>query len=389
MNPGVPLASTAAQLMAKAREVTGIDRHDEEIGTPLEILVAAFNGESRLTARGAIEMERKLLRLLCNRLRLERDFERHPEIDEQVITTPVLLCGLPRTGTTKLQHVLAVTGDFNWLPLWQACNPALITGDRNESPQPRINDADAFWTWFNEASPEARRGHSFEALEPDEDTHIMEHCFVSSPFFAYSEVPSYMQWLTLQDPMLQFLYLRRTLKYLQWQGLQREGRPWVLKCPLNVSMQPQLREVFPDSALVMTHRDPKELVASSSSLMDSFHKPFTNHNGNHAALAEGFALQLDAHLANRTAHPELNLLDVHYRCVVHDIEATVAKIYQRIGIQFNSATSKCLRAWEAQHVQHRHGAHRYSLADYGFDEVALDSRFSGYLHLMRSLFASA
>ena len=129
------LRMSADEMMARAREITRIALIDEAAVEPLRILHAAYNTDACLHEQGAIAIEKKLLRLLCNRLRMQRDFARHPEITEVEIKNPTFVYGQLRSGTTKVQKLLAASGDFHYLPFWWTYNPSLLTGDRTESPQ--------------------------------------------------------------------------------------------------------------------------------------------------------------------------------------------------------------------------------------------------------------
>ena len=124
-----PLPLGPDALMALAREQTGITIDDEAAREPLRVL--------------------------------------HRSISEE---GPLFVIGSARTGTTKTQKCLADTGDFNFLPFWKAYNPALFSGERSESPQARIDEADAYCTWFDRQSPLTKTGHSFETHEPEEET---------------------------------------------------------------------------------------------------------------------------------------------------------------------------------------------------------------------------
>ena len=87
--------------MAMAREVTGVDIVDDDVVEPLTVLHRALSKErAQLDAEGARAFERKLRRLLVNRLRMQRDVQRHPEIAEQKLTGPLIVMGLARSGTT-------------------------------------------------------------------------------------------------------------------------------------------------------------------------------------------------------------------------------------------------------------------------------------------------
>ena len=116
--------------------MTGIDLADEEAHEPLTVLLRSLNEESGIDAEGARAYEAKFLRLLANRLRMKRDFARHPEIADQPIKGPLVIMGVARSGTTKLQKVLAASGDFNFLTFWQNFNWASDTGAPGEAARP-------------------------------------------------------------------------------------------------------------------------------------------------------------------------------------------------------------------------------------------------------------
>ena len=118
-------------------------------------------------------IEKKLLRLLCNRLRMQRDFAAHPEIADVEIKSPTFVYGQLRSGTTKVQKLLAASGDFLYLPFWWTFHPSLLTGERTESPQQRIDEASEYIRWFDAMSPAAKLGHRFQALKPEEESLIL------------------------------------------------------------------------------------------------------------------------------------------------------------------------------------------------------------------------
>src|SRR5689334_6107918 len=112
------MAFSVDALLKRAQQISGIGIEDSAAHEPLAVLVASLNDEARLSASGKVQMEARLLRILVNRLRMERDFRAHPEIGDQRVIEPLFVFGLPRSGTTKLQKLLSATGDFTALPMW-------------------------------------------------------------------------------------------------------------------------------------------------------------------------------------------------------------------------------------------------------------------------------
>lgn len=381
-----PLPLPPESLMALARQQTGIDLIDDEAVEPLTILHRSISTQGGLHEAGAIAQQEKLLRLLRNRLRMKRDWAAHPEIAEQVIERPLFIIGLARSGTTKTQKTLAFTGDFNFLPFWKCFNPALLSGDRRESPQARIDEAEIYCRWFDRLSPQTKTGHAFETHEPEEDTTLTEQCLIAPSFIGYSELPDYMNWMAGKPPTILFEFLRDALKYLQWQGLAQPGRKWLLKAPTYYGLEEAILSVFPDADFIMTHRTPLKTAPSSCRLIELFRIPFGHAPVNIPALLQGFTGMMELHIQNRNRLPNLRILDLSFDEVAQFTTHTAERIYAHAGLSFSQDAQKQIAAWEKANPQHAKGAFSYALEDYGFDKETLEREFAGYIGLMKRLF---
>ena len=386
MPGGVQIPFSAEDLSARARRITGIDIDDRDALEPLRIMLRSLNEESELHAAGAQALEERFVRILSNRLRMRRDFERHPEIAEQKIEAPVFLFGMARTGSTKTQKLFAASGDFNWLPYWKTVYPALLSGSRSESPQPRIDATEEFARWFDAASPDVRYAHPFETHEPEEDSAILEHSLRTPVCLGWSPYKSYLTWLVTQDMTAQFVYLRDSLKYLQWQGLAEPGRRWFLKSPLYTGLEAEVLKVFPDACLVMTHRHPSVTTPSGLRLLELFYKPYTRSRVDVDFYLAGQAAAAEAHLANRARMPELKLLDVDFRELVKSEDSVIQRIYEFCGIPLTDASRARMLKWSKENPQHKRGRHIYSLADFGLTEERIAAAFPGYAAFLRKTF---
>lgn len=386
---GHPIALSVDALMARAREITGIDIVDHEIVEPLTILHRALCEEACLHAEGARAQQDKLLRLLGNRLRMQRDFVAHPEIADEKIEAPLFVVGMARSGTTKTQKVLSASGDFNFLPFWKAWNWALLSGAREESPDARIRQADDYCRWFDAMSPDTKTGHSFETHEPEEDTTLNEGSLRTVSFMGYAELPSYVQWIAPQSALPMFTFLRDSLKYLQWQGLASASKKWLLKAPIYYGIEPELLQVFPDAKLVMTHRSPLQTVPSSCRLIEVFHQPFDEARLQPQMLAGGFAMQMARHLANRAAPGGLPILDLHFDEVNRAMDAAIEKIYAFVGLPLSDAARERMQRWGVDNPIHKKGEFRYSLEAFGLDETQIRHDFVDYLAFLDARFGSA
>lgn len=378
------LRMSAEQLLARARELTGIDLVDEAAIEPLAVLLSAYNTDACLHKEGVAAIKKKLLRLLCNRLRMQRDFAAHPEIADVEIKNPTFVYGQFRSGTTKVQKLLAATGDFLYLPFWWTYHPSLFTGKRTESPQLRMDEASEYIRWFDAMSPEARLGHRFQTLEPEEESLILEHSLVNGIYMAFYTMTSYMQWHATQSPAITIEYLRDMLKYLQWQS--GVNKPWVLKNPAWLGLEPFIIDVFPDANLVMTHRDPNQTMPSGFRLLDAFHAPFSDKKPEYEMLRAGQAMALEQHVMNRQTRPDIKVLDISYPEVTGPSAALAAKVYDFCGMQFSDETVNNIRKWEAENPIHKLGAFKYDLADYQLTPEIINQDFASYIEFANQLF---
>ncbi|MEM8662360.1 MAG: sulfotransferase, partial [Pseudomonadota bacterium] len=116
---------TLEQALAAAREESGLSGFgDEAFLEPLQAFIDGVNHDLNLSAMGEVNFRATVQRLLVNRLRIERDIRSHPEILSEDVSDPIMILGMPRTGTTKLQRLLCCDKQFHGLPLWQLLNPA-------------------------------------------------------------------------------------------------------------------------------------------------------------------------------------------------------------------------------------------------------------------------
>jgi hypothetical protein len=374
------------ELLARAREVAGLDLRDDEVIEPLTVLHRALSKErAQLDAEGARAFEQKIVRLLAHRLRMKRDLERHPEIAEQPIVGPVIVMGTARTGTTKLQKVLAASGDFNFLTFWTAFNWASITGEPNEPMAERIAEADAFCRWFDERSPEAKLGHSFETHEPEEEGPLCEASFVTPTFVGFAEVPGYAMWLGNQSVTIELEFLRDALRYLQWQGLASAERPWLLKSPSYTSCELEILQVFPDARFVMAHRSPLQTLPSMCKTVAHFRRAYGTSTPDARALFEHAAASMDAQRAIRRAHPDLTLLDVRFEDIVADLPAVVERAYAHARMVLTDEARANMVRWDGENAMHKHGAFTYSLDEVGLSAAEIRTRMAAYFAFLDEL----
>lgn len=378
------IEGTPAQLMAEARQAVGVDIVDDAAVEPLSILVDSYNASTRFTPGGAVQKRAWVLRILKNRLRMLRDFAAHPEIHEIELLPPLLINTMPRTGSTKLQKMLAATGDFNWLPYWMCMNSASETGVPNEDVSGRIADIAAYAEWFDQASPDTRFGHHMEPLEAEEEAYVMMQSLVSHTLAGFATATDYSAWAAEQDLGHQYRYLTDTLRYLIWQGLADRDKPFMLKCVANLGFESQIRDAIPGVQIAMTHRDPVASIASAARLGQVFRKAYSDHPHDVSGAPVRWSGVMGRHLDHRVAHPDEQFLDLDYVRVREDATGVIGEVFEFAGVEPSESTFTNVAQWEAANPQRKLGGWSYRAEDFGFTDDDTRTAFGRYIDWVRA-----
>ena len=375
------LGLDATRMLATAIRRTGLrDFGDPSFREPLERLLRSLEREANLNLVGRIAAREDLTGMLVNRLLLERDRARHPEIAHEDIRRPLVITGLPRSGSTFL-HGLLAQDPASRVPLhWELRFPSPPPERSTRDTDPRISRAARHIRWFHRLAPEFRKIHPVGARLPEECVVILSHAFLSFEFSSNWFVPTYQSWLEEQDLEPAYRYHRRFLQQLQWRC---PGERWLLKAPPHLPGLRALFAVYPDADVIVTHRDPLEVVPSIASLHVVLRRTFSRAVDPLAVgpevsrmladdIRRGFAAR-DA----GCAAPE-RFLDVWYTQLMSDPLAVVRRIYRHFDLALTSEAERRMRDYLAANPKDRHGPHVYSLAQFGLDADVERARYRPY-----------
>lgn len=370
------------RLMADAQRVTGLhDFGDPGFVERCQWWLHCVRDEARLDAAAYERLGMLVVGWFCNRLRWIDDLRKHPEIDDERIREPVFVTGMPRTGTTKLQRVLAEDPNVQSLPFWQVLNFAPLPGQVAGEPDARIAVGAGYIDQITQHSAAFLTAHPAFVDAPEEESFVIETDFQSQANCTRLRAPSFWQRLDNHSGRESLPYLKRILQYVQWQRGAAGRRPWVLKSPLHIGNLDALFEVFPDALVVHTYRDPIVALPSSCRIVEVFRGLLTRD----IDLAELGSEQLawwstilKRHLVQRERVGAARIVDVHYQDTLDEVMAVVRAVYERGGRTLGKDAANRMAAWEAGNPQHPFGRHCYSLDRYGLDEAQVRDAFAAY-----------
>jgi len=365
-------------LMSTARKQTGLsDFGDEAFRPRMRGFIRALDEEAQLTTVGRGIMRRQLLRFLVNRLRIEEDFKRHPEIEDEEIVAPVFIVGFPRTGTTLLHNLLAQDPENRVPLLWELMWPSPPPEPATRDSDPRIKLVHQRLRILDIIAPKLHAIHSLNPTGPEECYHLFQLSFANPLVDAEANIPSYMSMLKDIDWRGPYRYHKKVLKLLQW---KIKGKRWVLKAPSHLHTLDALLAVYPDAQIIHTHRDPCEVAASFCSTYEttrSMYSDALNLEQLGREWVKRWGAAVDHALDVRARAPDV-FVDVHYQRLVADPIATLRQIYQRLAFDFTPAVERAACSFMDQNPQGKHGSHHYSLKRYGLDRNEVEQRFRHY-----------
>jgi Sulfotransferase family len=121
---------TPDALVDEATQRTGLDDFGPGDFSPrLNAYVAAIDADTGNTNLNRLILRNRVVRLLSSRLLLADLLRRYPEIHEIEIERPIIVVGLPRSGTTHLVNLIAADTRRRALPYWESQEPFPLRGD--------------------------------------------------------------------------------------------------------------------------------------------------------------------------------------------------------------------------------------------------------------------
>ena len=205
-----------------------------------------------------------MLQWLKNRLLLTDLLTRHPEIHDIELVPPVVIAGLPRTGTTHLHNLLAAAPTFRTIPYWESNEPFPLPSEAGVEPDPRRTRMDVAVEFMNLVMPHFALMHEMTTDHVHEEIQLLANDFSSMLFETLGHVPRWRDYYLSHDQTPHYEHLATQLKALQF---LRGGRRWLLKSPQHLEQLPVLNAVFPGVVVVFTHRDPVPVVLSMLAML--------------------------------------------------------------------------------------------------------------------------
>lgn len=380
---------TEVDLMKRAVDATGLSDFGIEDGfrTALRVVL------TELETSAYTESERETLRQewqsrLETRLKIIGLRRQKPEIAAQVIEGPLVVTGLPRTGTTALIDLLAQDKVARPPLTWELLNfyPPAEPGHWHDDPRIAAYDKSLSGA---ENSVVAAGLHVFGATLPEECNRINTLNFWGSRYPGEPEalhLPDACEWFMYCRPPRPYAMHKMVLQHLQAHG--PAGR-WTLKTPHHIFALDQLLEEYPQAMIVQTHRDPLKVFPSLCGLTATM-RGLKQGDPAYAATARYILERWGAGLKRCVAarrDPAVNsrIIDISQRQIIADPLGTVRMIYAKFGLELTAETQERMSRWLENPAQHESKT-KFTLEEFGLTPADVERVIGVYGQEFREYF---
>ncbi len=370
------------RLIADARSATGLsDFGDTGVLDRLAVQVRAVEADAGLSGLGRYIVRERLLGLLAARLRFEDFLTRHPDALDVELEPPVIVVGLPRSGTTHLVNLLATDARFRSMPWWEVGEPTPVLGDGpgRDGVDPRYLRCLATYETSRAVAPLTSLMHDRSPSTIEEECELIDLDLCAYVLEWHARVPAWRDHYLGLDHRAHYAFLRRELQVLSY--LRGPDR-WVLKTPQHLEQLGPLLDTFPDATIAFTLRDPVAVLQSAITMLaygDRLRRVSIDADGLAAYWVDRIERLLRA--AVRDAHliPADRRVDVEFTSFMADDLGTVAGILGAAGLEVTEESRSALTGYLAGNPRGRDGRVVYDLrGDFGIDPADLYQRFAFY-----------
>jgi hypothetical protein len=373
---GLPIGKLDQQSLraAAVREAGCDDFGPADFEEGLAVFLESLERDANLTTIGRQGLRDFLINALATRLARVRLRRERPELFAAALPAPLMVIGLPRSGTTLLHRLLALAPEARALRYFEVRHPIPPRGRDDRRARAEREHRGMAWV-----APDLDAKHFSTPDEPEECLFLFDGSFVSSSFWVAAPAYGYLDWYLAQDQREPY---RQYRDHLQIFHAEQPERRLTLKAPIHTANLGALREAIPDVKLVQLHRDPVRAVCSVNSLFHTLHRAVSEPldlqrvgRANLDFLARGIERNLEA----RRELPEAALIDVYYDELVADPIGVVRRIREFHGLGFTAEYEASLAAFMLRNPQHKHGKHTYAAGDFGLSDGQIRARFGAYL----------
>jgi hypothetical protein len=379
--PSSQLAPAADELVTRACERAGLDDFGGDSWREgLQVLVESVESTPGVNPGGRDFVYGQFVDALWNRLRIVDYLGQHPEVCQERVERPLVILGLPRTGTSLASYLLDQDPQRRSLLTWEAEDSVPPSTPETLRTDSRCLEKKAELEVLAEGLKAANipMVHWDEADGPTECVFVQNQDFKAYLWEAFMPNSAYADWLLETDMASAYVYERSVLQLLQ----SRAPGTWSLKMPSHAVHIEALLATFPDVRIVWAHRDPFKATASFLRL-NYLSRAVLGCDVDTAEVVSNVLRQLRAHITRPMKARERiggdRFFDLHYTALMRDPIGVMRSLYDWAGDELTASAERAMLDWLERNPQDRFGVAPYSLDGTGVTRADLESVFAEYL----------
>jgi hypothetical protein len=378
-----PVSFDIDRMIEEAIVAAGSDElgFTDDFAGRLDAYVAAIEADEALTQLGRITLRGRIVRLLRNRISLTELLRRYPEIESIEIEKPIIVVGMPRSGTTHLVNLLAADRRRRALPYWESQEPIPARGQGPDvfGVDPRYARARAEHDAMLANAPLVAAMHDQFPEAIEEEVEILDLDFASYILEWLARVPSWRDTYLALDQTHHYAYMKKVLQALTF---FRGPRTWVLKSPQHSEQLTALTATFPDATVAFTHRDPVAVIQSTVTMMayaDRLRRRSIDPEWLIDYWTDRIHRLLSAGVRDRELVPAERSIDIGFHQLNGNEITILESLYERADVELTPGVRKRFEQYLGSNPRGKHGSIRYDLQrHFGVTPEEVRSRFDFY-----------
>lgn len=378
----LPVDLDPGTLIAEAVEKTGLENFGSgDFRTRLDAYAGAVEVDTGATNLNRLILHNRIVRLLSQRLLLTDLLRRYPEINEIEIDRPIIVVGLPRSGTTHLVNLIASDARRRALPYWESQEPFALRGEGPgvDGVDPRFARSAAEHESAKTMTPLLQAMHDRFPQAIEEEVELLDLDFASYVLEWHGRVPQWRDFYLGLNQDEHYAYLRTVLKALTF---LRGPRRWVLKSPQHCEQLGPLMRTFPDATVAFTHRDPVAVIQSAVTML-AYGDRVRRKAIDPETLVEYWIDRVERLLRSCVRDRELvdsgSSIDISFHQLNGNEMSILETLYAYNGTPLSPQARAAFRGYLDDNPRGKHGRLRYDLqGHFGRSPSEVRSRFGFY-----------
>ncbi|WP_167101936.1 sulfotransferase [Mycobacterium sp. DL592] len=343
--------------------------------------IAAIESDTGLRQLSRGTLRARTVRRLRNRLSLNDLLTRYPEIESIDIEKPLIVVGMPRSGTTHLVNLIAQDPRRRALPYWESDEPIPARGRGPDvfGVDPRYGRAKAEHDALMASTPYVAAMHDRFPEAIEEEVELLDLDMAGYALEWHARVPAWRDYYLGLDHVRHYAYLRKVLQALTF---LRGPRTWVLKSPQHAEQLGPLMATFPDATVAFTHRDPVAVIQSAITMMaysDRLRRTSIDPDWLVDYWSDRIHRLLSACVRDRALVPAERSVDISFHHLNGNEMPVLQQLYALAGVDIEPKVAKRFQAYIDGNRRGGKGRIPYDLrGHFGVDPAELRSRFDFY-----------